>query len=468
MDMQPDQEHPQYTEMKAAWAKMRDCATGLRALHKRGSVYLPRLGGQTADSDVHYQSYLKRAQYFNAVGRTIDAMSGYVFRKQPTITLPESMQAYAKDIDFNGISLEGFLSSLVEEVIEVGRAGVLVEYPQREGAQNGARLTINDSQKMGLRPYLTTYKTEDVINWRSAKVNNATMLVAVFLKELYDEDQTQIRELYLEDGYKQRIWRKDADKGNWIVFAVVNPMLNGASIPYIPFFPVGVKEADIKVQPPPLEGLADTCLGYYRNSADYENALHVVGTPTPWVNGVDDPEKVPEMHIGSNTFLKLPRDSEAGYLQCGADGVAALKEAMQEKKLEMAAQGARMLDNEKRAAESADAQSIKRGGENSILASLAGSVEMTVTKALRFMAEWIGINPDQVNVELNKDYIPSSIDANMLREYRENYLTNAWSFETFWEACIAGEIVREGLTYEDEIDRKENNPVALGALDDDQ
>ncbi len=472
--MQPDQKNAQYDAMAATWKKMRDCSIGLRAVRARGSTYLPRLGGQDSDADASYQSYLNRAQFFNAVGRTVDSMGGHIFRKQPVITLPKAMDEYKNDINMGGLSLEGFLNNIVEEVVEVGRAGVLVEHPEREDDADGVKLTVEESRQRGLRPYLTSYAAEDIINWSTGRVNNATVLTRVFLSEKYtqdDEELIQIRELFLDGAYGQRVWRQSTEKnkkGGWFVFSEVFPKKNGAEIGEIPFYPIGTKEAGMEIQDPPLEGLADTCLGFYRNSADYENALHVAGTPTPWINGITNPEEFPAIHLGSNTFLKLPPEAEAGFLQTGADGVAALKEAMQEKKQEMAAQGARMLEADKRAVESAESQAIKRGGENSILASLAGSVEMSMTKALRFMAEWIGAtDADKVNVELNKDYMPNVLDASTMKEYRENYLTGAWSFQTFFDACIAGEAVSEGLTYEDEIDRKENDPPALGLINDD-
>ena len=463
----PDTLHPQYDRMKSVWEKCRDTSVGLRAVSAKGSTYLPRLSGQVSDSDPAYQKYKQRAQFFAAVSRTIDTMAGHIFRKQPKISLPTSLEGFVGDIDMNGTSLEGFITEAVDEVLEVGRFGVLVEYPQKEDTEQP--LTVTQATETGLRPYLTSYRAENIINWVTGRVNNATVLVNVFLQEVYLDDEgakTQIRELFLDEAYGQRIWRQD--DGEWFVFDEFRPKLNGAGIGQIPFFIVGVKEKGASVQKPPLEGLSDVSLGYYRNSADYENALHVVGTPTPWVNGVTDPEDMPAMHIGSNAFLMLPPDAEAGYLQCGADGTAALKEAMQEKKIEMAALGAQILKEDKRVNESGNSLAIKRGGENSVLANIASSVEMTMRKALQFMAIWVGANPDDVVVELNKDYLPSAMDAQMLREWTASYMSGAISFETYFDGMVAGELISEGLTAEDEIERKEADGPALGLIDDDQ
>jgi hypothetical protein len=463
--MEVDSKHSEYAEMESTWQKCRDTSVGARAVKARGSKYLPRLGGQTNDKEPYYLSYKERAQFFNAVNRTIDTMGGHIFRKQPVVKLPTVLEGYQNDIDMEGTTLEGFISKTVDEVIEVTRYGILVDHPLKSEES----LTEQKAQAQGYRPYLAGYKTENIINWKTGRVNNATVLTQVFLTEAYEdnegEKQTQIRELLLDGVYTQNVYR-EVD-GKWLLIETTTPQMQGKSLSFIPFYFVGSKEG-IRVQDPVLENLADICLGFYRNSADYEQALHVAGSPTPWVNGITEPETFPELHLGANSFLKLPPDAEAGFLQCGSDGVKALREAMQEKKLEMASQGAKMLESDKAMAESAEAHSIKRGAENSILASIAGTVEKTIEKALRFMAEWAGADPDDVSVELNKDYLPSPMDAQTMREWREMYLNGVVSFETFFEALIAGEAVSEGLTAEDEIERKANQEPALGLINDDQ
>jgi hypothetical protein len=468
--MNPDATHPQYDAMVDTWRLCRDTTIGERAVKAKSDLYLPLLGGQTIASDKNYQAYKMRAQFFNANARTIDAMAGNIFRKQPTISLPTALGSYQGDIDMGGTSLEGFLNKVVGEVLEVTRYGILVEHPPQN--QEGVT-TVERASALGLRPYLTGYKAEKILNWRHGRVNNATVLTNVYLSETYEdtdgEEQIQVRELVLEGVYIQRIWRqsKSRNKTTWAIHDEITPTMQGQTITEIPFYFVGAKELGADVQNPVLEGLSNTCIGYYLNSADYENALHVAGTPTPWVNGITNPEDVPELHLGSNTFLKLPPDAQAGFLQCGSDVVAALKEAMQDKQMLMASQGAKMLEGDKRMAETAEAHAIKRGGENSILANIAGSVEMSMQKALQFMALWVGANPDDVTIELNKDYLPNSVTPQMLKEYRENYLTGTWSFETFFESCVAGEIISEGITYEDELERKENDVPALGMIGDD-
>ncbi len=473
--MKPNAQHTQYAEMQDVWQMCRDASTGQRAIHKAGVKYLPKLGGQ---ENPEYEAYKARALYFNATGRTVEAMTGLIFRKQPTIGESDALSSFYQDIDLAGGSLEGFARALVEDILKVGRAGVLVDCPPAISSETGGALTIEQAHRLGQRPYLTLYRANRIINWRLGRVGNVTKLVQVFLTEDYEDDsgetKEQIRELFLDGQYQQRIWREittrhlmGGSKTGWIVFDEITPTRNGAPIRDIPFFFAGPKEGTSDVQNPPIESLAYVNIAHYRNSADLENGAHVAGLPTPWVNGIDNPEDVPELHLGANTVLKLPSGSEAGFLQCGSEGFATLEKAMDRKEQQMAALGARMLSPEKAQAEAAESHNIKRGGENSVLAALAGSVERTLTQALRFMAEWIGANPEDAKIELNKDYLPSPMDAPTLREWLAGWQSGAYSFETMWAGLQQGELVPENVSAEDERERLDSETPLMGPVDDD-
>jgi hypothetical protein len=465
--MEPDKLHPQYKENCDAWQTCRDTASGQRAIHAGGTRYLPMLSGQTEST---YTAYKKRALYFNATGRTVEAMTGLVFRKAPVIELPEALEAYRGDIDMAGRSIQGFARMSVEEVVTVGRGGVLVDYPPRANAESGAALTVEQARLRGLRPYLSFYKAEDVLNWRMSRIANTLRLSQVFLRELYEDaegaEQEQIRELVLLPEYMQRVWRRADEKSEWSIYSQTTPVMNGKAIGEIPFFFFGPKESGCEVQNPPIEDLAHVNIAHYMNSADLENGAHVAGLPTPWVNGIDDPENFPALHLGADTFLKLPKDAQAGFLVCGSEGFATLEKAMDRKEQQMAALGARMLAPEKRQAEAAESHEIKRGGENSILAALAGSVERTLTKALAFMALWVGADESKVKVALNKDYIPVSMDANMLRELVGAYQGGTISFDTFFQNLQRGEIAPDNVTAEEELERIQTTAPALPMTDD--
>jgi hypothetical protein len=75
-----DTRHPDSAEMLASWEKCEDVREGQTAIHKAGEKYLPRLSGQ-ADKD--YNAYKRRAVFYGAMSRTVDAFSGMIMRVAP-------------------------------------------------------------------------------------------------------------------------------------------------------------------------------------------------------------------------------------------------------------------------------------------------------------------------------------------------------------------------------------------------
>lgn len=460
--MTPDTCHAQHKEFSCVWKMCRDAAAGQRAIHAGRTAYLPKLDGQEEEE---YRSYLKRAMFFNATGRTIDGMTGLVFRKPPTITVPPAMEEWAKDIDLAGKSLEGFSRVCFEETLGVGRGGILVDCPPAVNIEPGAAQTVEQARQNAQRPYLSFYKAEDIINWRIGRVGNVTMLLQIFLMETYENDSgealRQIRELTMETGsYQQVVW-KETDTG-WVPDAPIMPVKDGRGLAEIPFFFLAPQEPDAEIQAPPVEDLVYVNLSHYMNSADLENGAHVSGLPTPYFTGVTDADA--EIYLGTGTAIKLPdANCTAGFLQVGAEGFSTLEKLMDRKEQQMAALGARLIAPEKKQAETAETAQIRRGGENSVLASIAGAVEMQIQKALRYMADWGKIGGDVV-FGFKKDFLPTTIDAQTLNSLLAAVQAGRLSGETFFEALQAGEIVSDTITYDAEKERISEDGPSLGAI----
>lgn len=456
----PTDTHVQYDAMRTTWKLCRDVVVGQRAVHKAGRAYLPELGGQT---QAEYDAYKMRALFMNATGRTVEGLVGLVFRKDPVLGklfTQAPFKDYAQDIDMAGTSLAGFAQKCVTDAIVVARCGVLVDHPAPPAPpKKGAKITIEQSRSLGMRPYLTHYRAEDILNWRFARIDNQVRLSQVFLQE---EDETdtkgtkkQIRELSLDGGvYVQRIWRQGSGrKVGWVASPDIVPKMDGKPITVIPFWLIQPMEGRGDVQDPPIEDLAHVNIAHYRNSADLENGAHVAGLPTPWVSGVTDTKNFPVLHLGSGSFLTLPPNASAGFLQCGGEGFATIENAMDRKEQSMAALGARMLAPEKREAEAADTMAHKRSGENSVLAACAGSCSRSLTQALQFMALWAGADPKDATIELNKDYFDVQLTAEQINALVASWQKGAISKKTMFHNFKQGELVPENVSFEEEEER---------------
>lgn len=454
--------HDDYTESKAAWKMCRDAEFGQRKIRKGGEDYLPKLSGQSDDA---YNSYLNRGLFYNATGRTISALLGLALRKPYTLELPTGMDDWKSNIDLAGTSFKGFVKKSFFETMVVGRMGVLVDH-KNPIKQSSNVLTIEETRRQSLRPYLVIYKAEEILNWKLGTVNNVTMLVAVTLKETVEVDGENVEQrrvlTFDKDGnYIHEIYReKDS---SWVLQDTIKPLKDGNPLNKIPFYFFGMEENPVEVGKLPVEDLANINIAHFRNSCDLENGAHVSGQPTPYVIG--DVESSFQFELGQSGLM-LPQGCEIGFLQCGSEGFATLEKAMDKKEQQMAAMGARMLAPEKSGVEAADTLSIRRIGEDSSLSSLAQVIETTIKSILEFMAEWAGLS-GEVRFEMNKDYIPSQMSYQMLQALLQAVQSGEMSQETFFENLKNGEIIADDVSFEDEQERIANSAPPLGTINDD-
>jgi hypothetical protein len=445
-----DNKHNKYEAFAEKWFKTRSACEGQSAIHNAGEKFLPRLADQT---DHDYRSYKLRATYFNATGRTLEGLVGMVFRKDIEKEYPTAMESIFDDLDLKGNSLDAVAMMTVTDLIQVGRAGILVEYPSVTEAPN----SLADAAKANLRPYTTYYPAESILDWRVTRVNNVMQPVMIKLQESYEiqknefeyDTQPQIRALLLtEIGYIQRIYRKDG-KGNWVQFENdIVPLIKGSPIPFIPFWAFGAKENCLDLQDPPILDLADLNIAHYRVTADYERGCHFAGLPTPMLAGFvfDENEKV---SIGSSTAI-VSSDSSAnwGFLEFTGQGLGALEKNLLQKEAQMAAIGARMLAPEKAGVESAGTLLMRSNGEASVLAALVKLTGENFEQITRFMATWYGVDGD-IEIELNSDFMPVPMTAQELDSLMKAWQVGGIPKEELFYALKQGEVIRESTTYDD-------------------
>lgn len=456
-----DSEHPDYTKRKTQWEKLRDCSEGQEAVHSAGERYLPKLSGQTKDE---YKAYLNRTLFYGATARTIDGLTGMVFRKAPVIEVPAGMNDMIKDVTLDGMDLTGFAESIVDEIVTVGRAGILVDHPVTP-----AGTTKANAEALNVRPFLKHYAAEAIFNWKTASRNNALVLVSVRLwesvemqgdKEFDIGSRKQIRILDLNPAgqYRQRIFVEKkvvgADGEKWEQFGPdIIPLKNGAPLDFVPFYFVGVKNGLPEAEKPPLIDLANANLSHYVSTADLEHGAHFTGLPTAVITGHSDEitegVAAPEYRIGAATAWVFPNaDTEVKYLEFEGQGLEALEKRVAKKEEYMAYLGARMLSPEKKAVETAETAAIHRSGETSVLASLAAAVGQAIEDAVKFMAEWAGAS-GEVTIKLNNDFTAVKMTAQELTALFQTYQGGGMAFADFLFNLKRGEIIQEDRTEED-------------------
>jgi len=397
-----------------------------------------------------YASYLSRASFFNATQRSIDAFIGLIQAKPAALDYPKGYQHHLEDVTLSGQPLREFVQKVLEEEFLTTRQAILVDYAQL----NTARLSALDLERSNLRPYLTHYKAEQILNWKEAEVNGRTQLVSIRLREIVEspdpEDEftqltnTQYRVLDLEPEtgyYRVRIYN---DSGA-LKSEPVYPKMNGEFMFTIPIVLVG----GTKVRKPLMLDMVDTNIAHFRNSADYEHGLHFTALPTPILTGVSTQEGEEGFRIGSLAAWVLQNpDSKAYFLEFQGKGLDGIKEAMKDKEFRMAVMGARMLADEKRASESLGTVEIRTAGERSILFNIASDVSDAIRKALKWMCAWVGQDAPTVRYHLNMDYGMNKLTHQQIAALMKSWQEGGITHNTLFENLQRGDVISPDERYD--------------------
>ena len=471
-------ERKEFTDMLPVWKRCMDVCAGQDAIHSGGVTYLPQL----KDQDItEYNNYLKRTPFYNATWRTIVGLQGMLFRKPPTVVVPDIVKPMIKNIDLAGTSLHIFALETAEECLKVGRVGIFVDFPVvPEGA------TAADALVHNYRPSMRMYKTASIINWKTITINNETILSMIVLKEVSDvkvdefEDKAvpQWRVLDLmtigntskDLVYRVRVYQRDEDKDLDVLISEAYPMINGGFLNRIPFQFIGVDDTDCDIDEPPLIDLVDMNISHYQTTADYEHGCHFTGLPTPVITGYTPEIDGSKFYIGSTTAWVFNRsDAKAFYLEFTGEGLGSLKANMDKKEGHMAILGARMLEVQVRGVESANTAAIHRGGEQSMLASVAQSISIGMTNVLKIFCNFAGapISDDvdkavtQCKFDLNRDFFPVPMDALTLTAIIAAWQNGAISYETMFSNLQTAEIIPLENTAKTEMASIKANPPPM-------
>lgn len=462
--MSVDSTNPIYDKLAPLWQTMRDTADGERAVKERGEEYLPKLGGQEPEE---YAAFKKRASFFNATRRTIDGLTGMVFRKPPEQKVPKPMEDFMADVTLGGLDFQGFAEVLTEEVLTVERGGILVEFPHVDSSN----MTRAQAEGMNLRPFFSLYKIESIIDWRIGQVSNKAALTQVRLREtaiepideFTDNEIEQIRVLDLDEYqlYRQRVFRKvegsDKKRVEWVQFGDdILPTMNSKRMEYIPFIFAGSRDTMPICNKPPLIDLADKNLDHYRIDADYKHSLHfIAAASTRYVTGVTQEEidsGVFDLSGPTTYHASTSKEAKFGITEPTGEGIPSLERALQGAEQQMSVLGARLLSPDKKQTESAETAAIHKHGEASVLASLAQAVSGALTQALEIARDWMGLT-EEVFVKLNTDYTAQGMSAQYLVALTGALQNGGISLPSYIEALQRGEALRDDLSVDEEIAR---------------
>lgn len=397
---------PEYKTAAPQWELVRAVCRGGEEVKS----YLPELEEKESErKKKRNKDYQDRAVFYPITGNTRNGMIGMAFKKDPLIAVAEKLSCLKDDADGAGSSIYQLAQSSLESVLEVGRHGLYVDY--------------NSDSKL---PYIFQYRAEDIINWRTDRINGRTMLTLVVLRETVEEadgfgfkDAIQYRVLVIEDGkFICRVYRKTAGSSVYQIHSEYIPERAGSGAwDEIPFTFMGAQNNDHTIDEAPLLGLAKINLGHYRNSADYEDSVFFCGQVQPYLGGLDiewrDHLEKTGIMVGSRSPLMLPVKGFFGYEQAQPNMLA--KEAMDSKRDYMVALGAQLVSADSKV--KTIIQSVgEQSAQTSILSICCSNVSDAFSKALMWRAEYLGLDTKDTSFEINKDLVNHIADSSMIRE----------------------------------------------------
>jgi hypothetical protein len=406
-----DYTHPLYDHFAPLWHRVRDAVAGEDAVKAARTKYLPRPNetDTSLQEIARYDTYLRRAVYYNATGRTLAGIIGVAYSNWPTVVT--SKKELLVDVG-SGVTIIGQSQMVLSDVLQTGRAGLLADYTK--GDLVSRQMTVAEQEKKGIRSFIANYTAEQILTW---EVSGGKLTRVVLMEEHEQREDgmikflPQLRELKLtEDGYTVAIWRKYTEEGT---FLLVEEVLVGLS--YIPFTFVGAVNNDPRPDLPPLLDLATLNLAHYRNSADYEESVFLLGQPMFILTGITEEwrENNPNAYVGARTAIALPEGSDAKLLQVSPNTLA--KEAMDNKERQMQALGARIMAQGE-AVKTATQSAAETKAAYSQLSLACDNVSEAYTRVLQWLEVWGSGRSSNASFSIDTHFNDLTLDANAIRE----------------------------------------------------
>jgi len=122
----------------------------------------------------------------------------------------------------------------------------------------------------------------------------------------------------------------------------------------------------------------------------------------------------------------------------------------------MALLGARIVESQKKAAESGEALRLRQGGESSLLATIANTIEAGVVNVLKDFAIWKSESGD-ISYSINKDFIDVKMSPQELTSLIGGWQSSAIPTDVLVYNLRKGEVIQDGLTDDQVIDMIDTN-----------
>ncbi|OGV45849.1 MAG: hypothetical protein A2017_18280 [Lentisphaerae bacterium GWF2_44_16] len=405
--------NPEYKFVLPDWRQMRDTYGGQRIVKDKGEIYLPMTEGQRLDPNngkKRYESYQIRANYFNYLSDTVNAMLGVMFSENPeTLKCPVRINNMIEQATPDGENITSLMRRVNENQLVYGRYGLLLDIPKKEGVD--------------VIPMIIEYPALKIVNWyveQSGTIKTLKLLVLDETGQAFDlkTKKWEVKTKYRVCGLDQTgiYYSVSMTPEEFAAFDIVDPKLQeedypnlaGRTLNFIPFTFVNITNINPDVEKPPLLPLSNISLAIYRGDADYRQALFMQGQDTLFLAGIDLEKE--NVNVGPGACIHTPNsDAKAEYIGVSGQGLPEMRQS-QDKLHELAQNmGVALIDQS--TAESGEALKTRMAVKTAPMKNVALTGAAAIAQQLKFAATWAGSNPEEVEITPNLDFHASAITA---------------------------------------------------------
>lgn len=396
----------EYTRKLFSMKQVRDCVSGSDAIKRAGEMYLPMPSGMSlvnsspassnrtssssplADRSLTinqapwyhanpaYSAYVHRAKFPDMTGNTLRGLVGVATREDPEVELPAAI-AYLEELaTVDGEDLASLYEYCVSELLQVARHALVLD--------------IRDDSTF----FIARYASETIINWKVSVINGRRMLSYIEFETISVDDEGGEQKCSL-------VYRLERDENEHLVCMTYHftdgvldkepaaVIYKGTTLDFLPVVVLGVEDNTPEPDAIPLLGISDCALDIYRHSADLNNAHFMTCNPTLVFIGVDADDA--PITIGSTIAICLPSaESDAKYVQTDANGLDHVKDYIQDVFGEAMQYGASLIGPTKRAAESAEALSLRQSASGATLITIVARAGAGIEQILNMAATLVG------------------------------------------------------------------------------
>lgn len=477
----PNFTHPLHDAMADTWRDLRVLAAGTRAVWGNASRFMMQ---HPREEDETFRRRARMAAVYNGYRRVIKASTGMVMSRPVKLgdNASAKFRAAVENIDGQGNHLDVFTRRLLTDGLTIGVGGILVDWAVVSAADE---LSDADEQTLGLRAYWVHVLGENVLNWRFAKINGATILTMLVLKEVREEEDDSFgvaeatyyrvfrRPVLLSstdvgiitksasDVVTWELWKWDAQAEKPAPHSGPFPLRGAKRIPFSPF--VNGDSPGTLESEPPLQDLADMNINHYQVSTDRAWVMHLACVPVPVRKGHRPQHNAAgdlvEQMIGPTALMDVSENGD--FFWRSPDGTAFEPTGKELEAIErrMGALGLAFLFPENKAQETAAAKRIDRVAENATLGSIVRALRDCLEGAALIHAEYEREEP--TTLAPNTDFEEQMMDQGLAKLLSEMEAQGQLTITTLLETLKAGKLLSDDFDVEDEVEELAQRAKAM-------